>query len=181
MNTNNEFDAAAAQKTFEGARQDFINQWGVMGGAWGINRTMAQIHALLLVSEEPLSTDEVMAQLQISRGNAHTNLKDLVDWGIVQSVLRTGERKEFFKAERDVWKMFCIIARERKRREVEPALAVLRACAEQSGAIPCESARRFNKQMKDLCEFTEIFSGMLERLAGAERSKALPLAMKMLK
>ena len=94
-------------------REDFISQWGAMGGAWGINRTMAQIHALLLVTEEPLSTDDVMARLEISRGNAHGNLRELVSWGLVRSVMIRGERREYFEAEKDIWTIFCIIARER--------------------------------------------------------------------
>jgi hypothetical protein len=93
-----------------------------MGGAWGINRTMAQVHALLMTSEKALTTDEVMAELKISRGNAHQNLRELVGWGLVRNVIRKGERKEYYESEKEVWRMFCTIARERKRREIEPAL-----------------------------------------------------------
>ena len=120
------------------ARDEFVSQWGVIGSAWGVNRTMAQIHALLITAPSALSTDEVMAELKISRGNAHSNLRDLVSWGLVRSVVRKGERKEFFEAEKDVWKMFCTILRERRRRELRPALAApwLRlpaAAAEEAG------------------------------------------------
>ena len=107
-----------AAGTLREARQEFVSQWGAIGSAWGINRTMAQIHALLITSPEPLTTDEVMEELRISRGNANTNLRDLVGWGLIRSLLRPGERKEYLVAEKDVWKMFCIIARERKRREI---------------------------------------------------------------
>src|SRR5579862_1600088 len=93
------------------ARDEFVSQWGAMGSAWGINRTMAQIHALLLVTPQPLSTDEIMADLKVSRGNAHGNLRELVSWGLIRGVVRKGERKEYFEAEKDVWKMFCIVAR----------------------------------------------------------------------
>src|SRR6478752_3736949 len=106
-------------------REEFVTQWGAMGSAWGINRTMAQIHALLITSQEPLTTDEVMEELQISRGNAHGNLRELVSWGLVRSVVRKGERKEYFEAEKQVWKMFCIVIRERKRRELRPAMEAL--------------------------------------------------------
>ena len=112
-------DPAAQQAELTAARDEFIAQWGIMGSSWGINRTMAQIHALLMVSTTPLSTDEIMAELAISRGNAHMNLRDLVGWGLVRSVIRKGERKEFFEAEKDVWKIFCTVVRERKRREIE--------------------------------------------------------------
>src|SRR5688572_12033541 len=107
----------------EEARADFIAQWGTLGSAWGITRSMAQIHAALLAIEEPLSTDDLMELLEISRGNANTNLRALVSWGLVRLVHKKGDRKEYFEAEKNVWAMFCIIARERKRREIDPALA----------------------------------------------------------
>ena len=80
------------------ARDEFVTQWGAIGSAWGINRTMAQIHALLIITPSALTTDEVMEELKISRGNAHTNLRELVGWGLVRSVVRKGERKEYFEA-----------------------------------------------------------------------------------
>src|SRR5262245_42319906 len=110
------------------ARDQFVSQWGVIGSAWGVNRTMAQIHALLITAPAALNTDDIMQELKISRGNAHSNLRDLISWGLVRSVVRKGERKEFFEAEKDVWKMFCIIIRERRRRELRPAQAVLKEC-----------------------------------------------------
>src|SRR6201997_3607171 len=122
----NQASGEAAQ--LAAARDEFVMQWGAIGNAWGINRTMAQIHALLIVTPRALTTDEVMEELQISRGNAHTNLRELVGWGLVRSVVRKGERKEYFESEKNVWRMFCTIARERKRREVEPALRALKAC-----------------------------------------------------
>jgi len=104
------------------AREEFVTQWGALGSQWGINRTMAQIHALLMTAPVPLSTDDVMDQLGVSRGNAHTNLKELVAWGLVRSVMKKGERREFFEAEKDVWQIFTTVTRERKRREIEPAV-----------------------------------------------------------
>src|SRR5688500_8989202 len=96
---------AAEAAQLAAARDEFVMQWGAIGSAWGINRTMAQIHALLMVTPHALSTDEVMEELKISRGNAHTNLRELVGWGLVRSVVRKGERKEYFEAEKEVWKM----------------------------------------------------------------------------
>jgi len=96
----------SATKDFENAKEEYIAQWGALGTSWGISRTMAQVHALLMISPEPLSTDQCMEELQISRGNAHTNLKELVGWGLVKIVVKKGERKEFFEAEKDVWKVF---------------------------------------------------------------------------
>src|ERR1700761_1431159 len=138
--------AEAAQ--LAAARDEFVTQWGAIGNAWGINRTMAQIHALLIITPGALTTDEVMEELKISRGNAHTNLRELVGWGLVRSVVRKGERKEYFEAEKDVWRMFCIVARERKRREIEPALRALRACEEQTRGLRGEKAIAFNQQIK---------------------------------
>src|SRR5689334_8003705 len=97
----------------ETARDEFVTQWGLMGSSWGINRTMAQIHALLMITPRAMTTDEVMAELKISRGNAHMNLRELVGWGLVRNLSRKGERKEYFEAEKDVWMMFCIIVRGR--------------------------------------------------------------------
>jgi DNA-binding transcriptional regulator GbsR (MarR family) len=162
------------------ARDEFVAQWGAMGSAWGINRTMAQIHALLMTSDRALTTDEVMADLKISRGNAHQNLRELVGWGLVRSVIRKGERKEYFESEKDVWRMFCIVARERKRREIEPALKALRACEEQTRGLRGDKATAFNKQIRALSEFVGQADGILDRVSRSEASSIMPLLLKML-
>jgi DNA-binding transcriptional regulator GbsR (MarR family) len=107
------------------AQDRFVEVWGQMAGAWGISRTMAQVHALLYITGEPLCSDDVMDRLQISRGNASMSLRALLDWGIIERVHRRGDRKEYFKAEQDVWAMFRAIVRERTKREVDPLLASL--------------------------------------------------------
>ncbi|MGD7652855.1 MAG: GbsR/MarR family transcriptional regulator [Verrucomicrobiales bacterium] len=161
-------------------RDDFIGQWGAMGSQWGISRTMAQIHALLMTSTRPLSTDEVMDELAISRGNAHTNLKELVAWGLVRIVVRKGERREFFEAEKDVWQIFITVARERKRREIEPALSVLRRCADGSEDMTSEEGRAFFEQMRQLEEFVELTSKMSDRIASMKHGFAVQMAAKLL-
>jgi DNA-binding transcriptional regulator GbsR (MarR family) len=108
----------------------FIRRWGEMGGYWGINRTMAELHALLYISAEPLCTDEMMEALAISRGNISMNIRQLVDWGLVSRVHEKGDRKEYFVAETDVWEMFQTIVRERRRREVEPIIETINRCRE---------------------------------------------------
>ncbi len=163
------------------ARDRFISQWGVISAAWGINRTMAQIHALLLTSPEPLPTDDIMAALQISRGNVNTNLRELVGWGLLRVVLRKGERKEFFEAEKEVWKIFCTIVRERQRREIDPALAVLHECAERSAKLKGVEAETFHATMRDLGVFVGQAAGAMDKVARSERSKIMPLIFKMLK
>jgi len=161
------------------ARDEFISEWGAMGGAWGINRTMAQIHALLMTSERALTTDEVMADLKISRGNAHQNLRELVGWGLVRSVIRKGERKEYFESEKDVWRMFCTIMRERKRREIEPALRALRDCERQTTGLRGEKAAVFNRQIHALSEFLAQMDAIMDRMAKSEQSTIMPLLLKM--
>jgi DNA-binding transcriptional regulator GbsR (MarR family) len=163
------------------ARDEFVSQWGAIGSAWGINRTMAQIHALLITAPGPLSTDEVMAELKISRGNAHSNLRDLVSWGLVRSVVRKGERKEFFEAEKDVWRMFCIVIRERRRRELRPALAVLKDCSERTRGLKGNDAVAFNKQLKALSDFLELADRVITKLSQSEQSKMIPWALKFLR
>src|SRR5438552_17536778 len=125
---------------------------------------MAQIHALLITAPAALSTDEIMEELKISRGNAHSNLRDLVSWGLVRSVLRRGERKEFFEAEKDVWKMFCIIVRERRRREITPALAALDACAARTKHLRGAEAETFHQMMARLAEFVRLTNNVMEKV-----------------
>ena len=161
-------------------REEFVTQWGAMGSQWGINRTMAQIHALLMTSLEPLSTDEVMEELEISRGNAHTNLKDLVVWGLVRVVVKKGERREFFEAEKDVWQIFTTVTRERKKREIEPALAVLNHCTESTRAMTTPEGRAFYEQVKQLEEFVGFASKVADRVGSMKHGFAVQLAAKLL-
>lgn len=107
------------------AQDEFVAAWGKMGAAWGISRTMAEVHALLYITGRPMNTDEVMERLQISRGNASMSVRALVDWGVVERTHKRGDRKEYFLAEQDVWTMFRAILRERLKREIDPTLAAL--------------------------------------------------------
>ncbi|GAB5518073.1 MAG: hypothetical protein RhofKO_03240 [Rhodothermales bacterium] len=122
--------AGADSNVHDEALERFILFWGEMASNWGINRTMAQIHALLYVSEDPLDTDTIMARLQISRGNANMNLRSLLNWNLVRKVHQPGSRKDFFYAEKDVWQMAAQIIRERERREIRPVMAQLQECRE---------------------------------------------------
>jgi DNA-binding transcriptional regulator GbsR (MarR family) len=107
------------------AKEKFIHAWGTLGSNWGIGRTMAQTHALLLISAEPLCTEDVMTELQISSGNANMNLNALIDLNLVSKVLKAGERKVYFSAEKDTWKIALEIIKERKKRELEPVINLL--------------------------------------------------------
>lgn len=115
------------------AKDKFIQTWGTLGSSWGISRTMAQVHALLLISPDPLSTEEVMEELKISRGNANMTIRDLIDWGLVYKELKAGERREYFRAEKDIWKVAKQIIKERRRREIEPVLGVLEDLKKMEG------------------------------------------------
>jgi DNA-binding transcriptional regulator GbsR (MarR family) len=141
---------------------------------------MAQIHALLMIAAEPMTTDDVMEALEVSRGNAHTNLKELVAWGLVRPVVKKGERRDYFEAEKDVWSIFTTVARERKRREIEPALAVLAKCSEESRDIHTPEGRAFHEQMRQLEEFVGFASKMADRIAGMKHGFAVQLAAKLL-
>ncbi len=143
-----------------------VRRWGEMGGYWGINRTMAEIHALLFVSGVALCTDDVMAQLHISRGNASMNLRGLVDWGLIQRVHKLGDRKEYFQADTDVWHMFETIMRERRRREVEPIIDSIRHCREMitpgDAAPVTPDARAFVGRLDELQRFLTAMGTLFE-------------------
>jgi DNA-binding transcriptional regulator GbsR (MarR family) len=167
--------------TLDQARDEFVSQWGSIGTAWGINRTMAQIHALLITAAGLSSTDEIMEELHISRGNAHSNLRELVSWGLVRSVFKKGERKEYFEAEKNVWKIFCIIVRERRRRELRPAMVVLEECAQRTKGLKGAEAVAFNQQIKALSDFLALADNVITKLSRSEQSTVLPWALKFLK
>lgn len=137
------------------AKSQFIQAWGTLGSKWGISRTMAQIHALMMVAPDPLTTEDIMEELNISRGNANMNLRDLMDWGLIEKMHKPGERKEYFKAEKDIWKITRQVARERKKRELEPILKVLDQISTVEG----------DKKDKNIKAFTETISG-IKRVAG---------------
>lgn len=160
------------------SKKAFVETWGEMGPTWGINRTMAQIHALLMVSDEALSTDEVMAHLRISRGNANTNLRELVSWSLVHKVVRLGERREFFEAEKQTWRIFCNIARERKRREIDPLTEKLNRIRAQAETEPGNPA--FRQQLKELQVIVDQASVSLDRLASLRDAAIVPLLMRAL-
>lgn len=162
------------------SRDEFIAQWGALGTQWGINRTMAQIHALLMTSSRSMCTDEVMEELSISRGNAHTNLKELVAWGLLRMIVVKGDRRDYYEAEKDVWEIFRIIARERKRREIEPALALLNRCAEETKGLKGEDAQVFYKQVRELEDFVGFASKISDRVGSMKHGIAIQLAAKLL-
>lgn len=143
------------------AKEKYIQTWGTFATNWGINRTMAQVHALLLASDRPLSTDEVMEQLEISRGNANMNLRGLIDWGIVKKELIKGDRKEYFVAEKDVWYLFKQITKERRKREIEPVIAFLEELKNIEDKDSPE-AKEFIKLMNDFSSVTGKINNIMD-------------------
>src|SRR5215207_3916088 len=117
-------------------QQKFILHWGEMGAKWGINRTVAQIHALLFLSARPLNAEEIAGTLGVARSNVSNSLRELQGWGIVKVTHILGDRRDHFESMKDVWEMFRIILEERKRREIDPTLEVLRQCVAESKASP---------------------------------------------
>src|SRR5213594_1339593 len=111
-----------------GVQKQYILHWGEMGTRWGINRTVAQIHALLYLSPRALPAEEIAETLSVARSNVSTSLRELQSWGIVRVVHVLGDRRDHFESLKDVWEMFRIILEERKRREIDPTLRVLREC-----------------------------------------------------
>ena len=107
------------------AKEKFIQAWGVLGTSWGISRTKAQIHALLLVSAQPLSAQEIIDTLSVSQGSTNMNLRALIDWQLIEKTVKIGERKEYFSAEKDMWEITRRVMRERRKRELEPILKML--------------------------------------------------------
>ncbi len=117
------------------AREQLIQTWGQLSSQWGINRTMGQIHALLMMTTEPLTADQIIGELTVSRGNVSMNLRSLIEWGLVHKVYIPGDRKEYFTSEKDVWKMALTIARERKRRELDPVIQSLKLIQNVTGDV----------------------------------------------
>lgn len=160
------------------AQQQFIASWGAFGTHWGINRTMAQIHALLMVSPDPLSQEDIMEQLNISRGNVNMNIRDLVDWGLVDRVLKQGERKEYFSAEKDIWKVATQIVKERKKRELDPMLKLLDQLEDVEGDRKDKHIKQFTDTVANIRRFGQQADRMLDSLIKADENWFLGSVMK---
>ncbi|WP_343329267.1 GbsR/MarR family transcriptional regulator [Polaribacter staleyi] len=161
------------------AKNKYIQTWGSLATSWGINKTMAQVHALLLVSTKPLSAEEIMDALQISRGNVNMNVRALIDWGIVTKEFVVGERKEFFVADKDIWELFKQITKERKKREIEPVLKVLEDLQKVDDTT--EDGMQFKKVLSDLSSVTTKVNSMLETAIKADEHWLLSNFTKMIK
>ena len=148
---------------FERAKNRFIQTWGSLGSSWGINKTMAQIHALLMVSDDSLSMEDIMEELHISRGNASMNLRGLIDWGIAYKEYKPGERREYYTSEKNINELARKIAKERSKREIKPAVAVLQEVS-QIDDMGRKDAQVFKEKTAELYEFVSKADSMLERI-----------------
>ncbi len=165
------------------ALERFILFWGEMASNWGINRTMAQIHALLYAAEKSLDTDTIMQRLQISRGNANMNLHSLVNWNLVRKVHRPGSRKDYYVAEKDVWHITAQIIRERERREIGPVMQQLQECRDTlAGKQDTEDCRdlspqeqQFCERIENLMELMEVFDGFFQSLLPFVQKRNVPM------
>lgn len=162
------------------AKNKFIQTWGALGSQWGINKTMAQIHALLMVSSTPISMEEIMEELQISRGNASMNIRALMDWGIVYKEYKAGERRDYYTAEQDLDELAVTIAKERSKREIKPALKILKEVSSIKNDNSNESTQFIN-QTKKLYDFVSKADIMLEKATEFKENWLGRLVLKIMK
>ncbi|WP_431136298.1 GbsR/MarR family transcriptional regulator [Psychroserpens mesophilus] len=165
---------------YEDAKIKFVSTWGSLGSLWGINKAMAQIQALLFISTQPLSMEDIMAELQISRGNTSMNLRQLMDWGIVTKELIPGERKDYFTTEKDVQELTRIIAKERSRREIQPVIKVLNdvSSIKDDGT---EKTKELIKQTKALHDLTLNADTMINKLVSQKQNWITKSLIKLIK
>lgn len=162
------------------ATNKFIQSWAQLGTNWGINKTMAQIHALLLISKDSLSTEDIMEKLIISRGNTNMNVRALIDWGLVYREYKIGERMEFFRAEKDINKVSRCIARERRKREIEPVINLM-AELSSTNLGNSEDAKEFKKVTKDIHEFSSTIDGFLDKFSRSDENWFYAFMLKLMK
>lgn len=161
------------------AQLKFIHSWGTLGTSWGINKVMGQIHALLLIFPEALTTDDIMDILKISRGNANMNIRALIGWGIVHKVYVPGSRKEYFTSEKDILELARQVSIERRKREIEPLLKLLNDVQ----AVESEdkkALKEFKTMTKDILSFSSSVDKGLQKFIQSEKSWFLNRLMKLL-
>lgn len=151
------------------AKERFIQAWGALGSNWGINRTMAQVHALLLIAPEALCAEEVTDILNISSGNANMNLRALIDWGLIRRERKAGERREYFVAEKDIWRVAMQVILERRKRELAPVLQMLEEVKQIEGDPQNPSVSAFSETIDNLNQTVSQADAFLEFLVKADR------------
>lgn len=164
-------------------QQKFVLHWGEMGTRWGINRTVAQIHALLFIMPRPLHAEEIVEALDVARSNVSTSLKELQGWGIVKMVHVLGDKRDHFESLKDVWEMFRIVLDERKRREIDPTLAVLRECIAEASQVKDKDTftRERLQALSDFFEDTTAWYMQVRKWPTAALTRFVKLGDKVLK
>lgn len=150
-------------QTLTPVAQKFILHWGEMGTRWGINRTVAQVHALLFISPKPIHAEEISSALSVARSNVSNSLRELQGWGIVRVVHVLGDRRDHFESVKDVWEIFRIVAEERKRREIDPTLRVLRECVQELHGTG-QSDKYTRERLESMLDFLTVASGLFEEV-----------------
>lgn len=163
------------------AKQQFIQSWGSLSTQWGVNKTMAQVHALLISTAGPLNQDEIMEQLNISRGNVNMNIRELINWGLVERVILPGERKEYFTAEKDIWKVARQVIKERKKRELDPLMKLLEQLQEIEGDKRDRDTKQFLETIAGIQKFARQADKSLEMMIRAEENWFWNSLLKILK
>ncbi len=164
------------------AKEQFIEMWGALGSEWGITRSMAQIHALLLLSPKPLCADEVMEQLKIARGNSNTNLRALLDWGLVKKEFISGDRKEYFVAHKDMWHVAKQVVVHRKKRELDPLILALKQLKDiESTPENAEQVKYFESVTNDVSTFAEKADSILNGMITADQNWLLNTFLRLVK
>jgi DNA-binding transcriptional regulator GbsR (MarR family) len=153
----------ASQTTLTPVAQKFILHWGEMGTKWGINRTVAQVHALLFLAPKPVPADEIAETLSVARSNVSTSLRELQGWGIVRVVHVLGDRRDHFETSKDVWEIFRVVSEERKRREIDPTLRVLNECVQELKSNP-QSDAYTRERLESMQEFLTTMTGLFEEV-----------------
>lgn len=166
---------------YEEAKSKFIEAWGTLGSQWGINRTMSQIHALLMLSPGALSTEDIMNELQISRGNANMNIRSLMDWGLISKELKPGDRKEYFKSGKDIWEIARKIVAERKKREIQPVVDMLEGIrAESQGDSDDEKVKALNDSISSIHQFSVKANDLADKFVRSDENWFYKSLMKLM-
>ncbi|MBL7754793.1 MAG: transcriptional regulator [Chitinophagaceae bacterium] len=165
----------------EQAKDQFIQLWGALGSSWGINRTMAQIHAVLLISDEARSMEDLMDQLAISRGNVNMNVRELMNWNLIYKELKPGDRREYYRAEKDIWEVAKRIARERKRREIQPLQSALNQLLQLDEDKRNTKIKSFTETVSQISRVVDKLDHAVDTMIRADEHQVLGVLMKLLK
>lgn len=154
--------------------EKFIVHWGEMGTRWGVNRTVAQIHALLYLSPEPLNAEEISETLGVARSNVSTSLKELMSWRLIKVIHVLGDRRDHFESRKDLWEIFNCVVEERKKREIDPTLTILREC-ELEAANDKTTPEEIKQRIKNMTEFLETLSGWYEQMSSIPKATIMKM------